>query len=57
MKQRTKLIAYLIFMIFVISGSLFLAGSAVHNNCPVCNHSLASEGLIENSPIATINKQ
>jgi hypothetical protein len=56
MKQTTKLVAYLIFMTLVITGSLFLVDVEDHSNCPVCNHSIASEGTLEMSPIATINK-
>ena len=55
MKQTTKLVAYLTFMLVLIAGVLVFAGSAEHKNCPVCNHSIASEGKTNFSPI-TINK-
>jgi hypothetical protein len=55
MKQGAKLVAYLIFMALLISGTLFLARSAGDDSCPICNHSITSEGLIKHSTI-TINK-
>lgn len=49
MKQGTKLIAYLTMMTVIISGSLFLADKQSHKSCPICNHSLAKEGIIKTS--------
>ena len=55
MKQRTKLTVYLIFMSLLITATLLLAASAGDDSCPICSHSIASEGLIKHSTI-TINK-
>jgi hypothetical protein len=57
MKQKTKLIVYLIFMTVLISGVLFFAARADHKICPICNHSIVSEGITHFSTIATVNKQ
>jgi hypothetical protein len=57
MKHRIKLIAYLTIMAVVISGSLFLADSQSHKNCPVCDHSLTKEGIVKTSPLLKPNKQ
>jgi hypothetical protein len=53
MNHRTKLVVYLTFMALVITGTLFLAASAKNSNCPVCDHSLVTEGLIQHSTLST----
>lgn len=45
MKQRAQLATYLVSMTVLIAAMLFVFGSKGHNICPVCNHSIAKEGL------------
>jgi len=55
MKQKTRLIGYLVFMTLLISATLFLARSAGNDSCPICNHSIATEVLYQH-PTISINK-
>lgn len=43
MKQKIHLAVYLLFMSILITGAIY-AGSKHRGICPICKHSLVSEG-------------
>lgn len=51
MKQKNQLVIYLLAMTLLITGVLYF-GHKGHGTCPVCNHSVASEGWAAESQLA-----
>lgn len=44
MKQPYQLVIYLLFMVMLITAVMYF-GDKGHEYCPVCNHSMATEGM------------
>lgn len=55
MKRKILLIAYVAAMSLLTTAVLFY-GNRSHDNCPVCNHSFASEGFADVPELKLVNQ-